>query len=161
MSIIEIAPQKEKTYDNRKQDHGDAASRRGHYKDLYEESFDQRGRKKRDAESLKAAFQDDMSEIDDFYQPTTPAQLEAEADKILANKPEETATEIVVDYEEDDEPVEVHHYEHPTVENFDLPSRHEIRKRMAQRATLDPEFDSEGDDGDSDYASPIRIRTRL
>ena len=48
-----------------------------------------------------------------------------------------------------------------TEADLGLRSKREIAKLMAQRATLDPDFDSNDDMGDSDFGSHIRFRTRL
>lgn len=80
MSLIDIAPQKPKEYDNRKQDHGDAAMERelAKRRDDRADPYDLRGRKRKDEEHLRTelAHRDDFTDI-------TPEALEAAADEIL------------------------------------------------------------------------------
>jgi len=75
MSLIEQTP---KTYNNRKQDHGDAAEKRGHYDDSwYKEMHHERVAKVEDKE-----FNDAILDLNVDYT-STPAELETAADTIL------------------------------------------------------------------------------
>ena len=140
MNTLEITPQKQKQYDGRKQDHGDAAQKREHHKvydSFFEKKYDRRGILKKDAEIEIAALQDMSYE-----------ELEAEADKILIENQEEDAEEST-EYQDF----------FPTEAEYGIDSRHEVRLKLAKQATLDTYGDDEV--ADSTYANPVRIRNRL
>ncbi len=163
MSIIETAPQKSKEYNKRPQDHGDAAqykhfNRYKPYRTLDEQRM---AFAKRDQESFNAGLKDTAGD----YLSMTPAQLEAEADKILDEKALvfSTATlpenSLIVE-EDDDDVIDYDNDGFLTEADFGIKSKHEIGREMARRVTLDPDYD-EDDTGDNDYTSPIHIRNRL
>ena len=140
MNTLEIAPQKQKQFDNRKQDHGDAAEQRGHKNnnDVYENKYDRRVLSKVDRELYRVALQDMNYE-----------QLEAEADKIIAENEEE-----------EDEPESTEYQDYfPKEAELDIKSKHEIHKEKASQATLDPREDDEVPD--STFGSSMRVRGRL
>ena len=167
MSLIETAPQKSTKYNGRKQDHGDAAEQQGHFRDSYwDKKMDHSGINKREAEHLKLA----MAEIEDFTS-FTPAQLEAAANSLLGESPQEA--ESFTTQSPDDEYLgyfdEYSEDELDAIEEKDrfyteaelgLKSKHEIRKHLARSATIDVEFDGD-DTGDSTYNIPVRIKNRL
>ena len=164
MSIIESSLQKQKEYDGRKQDHGDAASQKGHFKDKYEATFDHRAAEKKLDEHLRLS----LDEATDLYKQVTPEELEAAADAILDEFYDDGFPVEGIDagdyfgYDDDaEDAVDINQDGFLTEADLGLRSKHEIAKLMAQRATLDPDFDRYDDMGDSDYDSHIRIRTRL
>jgi len=143
MNTLEITPQKQKQFDSRKQDHGDAAEQRGHFKaddSFFEKKYDRRGNLKKDAE-IKIAALEDMS-----YQ-----ELEAEANKILLENEEkdEADAEDSTEYQDF----------FPSEAEYGVDSKHEVRVKLAKQATLDTFGDDEV--ADSTFANPIRIRNRL
>ncbi len=175
MTTMEHAPQRQKSFDGRKQDHGDAATQtldRG--KDPWDYYHGSR---------LKEKVHLDLAEQDalDAYHPSS-AELEAAADKLLqesnniladndayeahlaafgaATEPgvvpgaEDEPTED--DYYTEDDEVDTHYY--PTEVDLGIPTRQEIRRRMARRVTLDV-FDDD-DDGDDGFAVPVHINRK-
>jgi len=78
MSLIETAPQKHKSY-NEKQDHGDAAERKGHHKAVHDNGIQRKVFAKVEDDQFKQAIADAEA---DYYSMDS-AALEAEADKIL------------------------------------------------------------------------------
>ena len=164
MSTIEVTPQKQKEYDGRKQDHGDAASQKGHFKDRYEASFDRRAAEKKLDEQLHLS----LDEAVDLHKWVTAEELEAAADAILDElyddgfPVEEIEAGDYFGYDDDIEgAIDINQDGFLTEADLGLRSRHEISKLIAQRATLDVDFDRYDDMGDSDFDSHIRIRTRL
>ena len=160
MSMIEATPQRQKHYDGRKQDHGDAAEQRGRTRDRYEEEYDRRAINKKDEEYLRISLND----IEAAYEGAEP---EEELDALLDNYLGAASDEDIEEYndalneEYDDEgKYDANVDGFLTEADLGLKSRHEITKKMARRVTLDPEFGYDDDD-DSDLDSPIRIRYRL
>ncbi len=153
MSTIEtFSPQKSKEYDGRKQDHGDAAQRKGHeYEYPSEIKYDRRGIESHSKQLLKS----DLSELDIDYASMSPAELEAEADDML----KEYSTGATTAEVSDDEYT---HYQDffPTEAELGVKSKHEIGREMARRVTLDVDYEDD-DTGDSDYHIPVRIKNRL
>lgn len=158
MSMIEATPQRKKNFDGRKQDHGDAAEQKGHYSDFYEDGFDRRMSEKRNDEQLRVSMHDSLE-----YGTTVPPEDEY----LLSLKDAYDNNEEYEDDDTDEELNSVFDIDAFDVDNTDdrfitpedlgLKSRREIGKLMARRVTLDPEFDREDDEGDSDYPSPLRI----
>lgn len=148
MSLIETTIQKPKEYSEktiRKQDHGDAAEQRDiASRRWYVEPYDLRGRKIAEDEHLHDALAEAQA-----YDDMTPEQLEAEADTLLAEAPEDGVDDT---YTIPDT--------FPTEAEFGLKSKHEIGREMARRVTLDVSYD-EDDNGDSDYTVPVHIKNRL
>ena len=139
MNTLEITPQKQKHFDGRKQDHGDAAQKKEHHKaydSFFEKKYDRRGILKKDAEIEIAALQDMSYE-----------ELEAEADKILIENQEEDAEEST-EYQDF----------FPTEAELGLDSKHEIRHKLARVATGDPFEDDEV--ADSTFGNAMRITNR-
>lgn len=139
MNTLEITPQKQKQFDDRKQDHGDAAQKKEHHKtydSFFEKKYDRRGILKKDAEIEIAALQDMSYE-----------ELEAEADKILIENQEEDAEEST-EYQDF----------FPTEAELGLDSKHEIRHKLARVATGDPFEDDEV--ADSTFGNAMRITNR-
>lgn len=171
MSLIESAPQKQKEYDPRKQDHGDAAEQRGH---VHEDFF---GDKKREAFAKSDAHQMKLDMRDTEPQEgLTSEELEAAANIILGEEPtlSYSSEDAYVEADPvDQDPDDDYDPDNPDgEENLDetdpfateaqlgLKSKHEIARAMARRVTLDVDFDDD-DDGDSDYAVPVHIKNRL
>jgi hypothetical protein len=105
MSTIEIAPQKQKEYNDhnvRKQDHGDAASERSlsHYRDYRMDPFSERGAKIKDKELLSDALTDDGSVSGDLFR-LTPDELEDVADAILEDNPDEYQLPVLLQASQD------------------------------------------------------------
>ncbi|MGV9002077.1 MAG: hypothetical protein ACOH18_03955 [Candidatus Saccharimonadaceae bacterium] len=171
MSTIEFSPQRQKEFKPRTQDHGDAASRRGH-EGSFRDPWEIKGAVQKDKEHLVAAFEDTYDGVElmtsEDIASMSPSQLEGEANKILrraftsesdefkAPEPpsmlEEEEPDVVVDFDQDGFLTEA---------DFDIKSKHEIARLMARRVTLDPDFDRYDDTGDSDYTSHIHIRRQL
>lgn len=158
MSTIEISLQSQKPYNGQKQDHGDAASRKGRGRDFYEEGYGRRAKVKKDAEQLRVALSDAWGD----YEAMTSTQLERAADEILNETAiDEPSESIPVSYEDTEEDViEVNHDDFLTEADLGIRSKREIQKQMARRVTLDPDFDFD-DIGDDDYNLPVRIKARL
>jgi hypothetical protein len=166
MSLIEQAP---KTYNNRKQDHGDAAEQKGHRKDTFEPGYDTRGQAKHEAHLLTTA----LTDIDEpNYQSMSYAALEAEADKILQESAlySTTSSPQYIPSSEtaahpynggEDEDIESYLDEFPSEAEVEQLSKKRIREMLARRATLDSEYDDEDDHGDNYYGSAIIIKNRL
>lgn len=127
------------------QDHGDAAQRKGHQADGYywETRYDQRGKINADKTYLKEVIRDGLTDE------PTPAELEAEADRILA---EAGAGALVTEYTKK---VEVLPKSVPTLNEAGGRTSTEVRKSMARAATLDAFEDD--DFGDYNGSSHIRI----
>lgn len=216
--IEKIQPQKTKEFTGKKQDHGDAAQRRGHGgPSFWEAKYDRRIDAKLENEQIKTALTDEVVDYDSM----SSAELESEADKLLGLEAEDTyyeSLEVSDEAAEESEEAsdgeitnleEAYKYlvaerddlikQYPSafgaravemnkeineldqqiaaitgmameaVQDFDLfateadfgvKSKSEISRLMARRVTLDPEFEHD-DDGDSDFASPVRIKNRL
>ena len=163
MSIIESTPQMQKEYDGRKQDHGDAASRKGRFKDMYEAEFDRRADKKRLEEHLRQS----LSEAESVYEHMTATELETATNSMLGEYADDFADHFDFEYSEEsaDEEVEsaidINQDGFLTEADLGLRSKHEIAKLMAQRGTLDPDFYRYYDMVYSYFNSHIRIRKRL
>ena len=165
MSLIETTtPQKQKEFDGRKQDHGDAAQKKQHVETFYYET-------KREAEAKKdkALLREALSDTDPYdLRSLTPAQLEAEADKLLGESEVAYSSEIPKDQElvdvihelDPDAPIDYDNDGFLTEADFGIKSKWEIGREMARRVTLDSDYDHD-DNGDSDYMSPIRIKNKL
>ena len=140
MNTLEITPQKQKQFDDRKQDHGDAAEQKGRRNDvddLSENKYDRRAISKADKELYRVALQDMNYD-----------QREAEADRILAENKEE-----------EDEPESTEYQDFfPTEAELGLDSKHEIRHKLARVATGDPFKDDEV--VDSTFGNAMRITNR-
>jgi len=168
VSMSLTTEQTPKTY-NEKQDHGTAASRKGHYSDSYwDKKYDNRGIDKQDDQ----IFKDAVAEIDLDDEPMSNAKLEADTDAILdplnhystssewfipstekaANPYETGEDEDEIDYEGD---------RFLTVAELDQLDKKQIVTRLARRATLDYELEKEDDLGDDHSESHIRIKNRL
>ena len=160
MSLIETVPQKQKEYDNRKQDHGDAAQKKQHVGNFYNET-------KHEAvvKHDKVLLREGLSEENINYAFMTPRQLEAEADKMLGESVLVASTSSKVE-----EPLEPEQEENDGIDydndgflteaDFGIKSKWEIRREMARRVTLDADYDQD-DTGDNDLESPMNVRNRL
>jgi hypothetical protein len=164
MSLIESAPQKQKHFDNRKQDHGDAAqyTEDAHPQNSWYAELQRQSKEK----SAKDQFKD---AILDAFETMTPAELEREANALLGEDPVNTLDGMSFetakgshDESFDEEELEARRIADPfaTESEYGVKSRSEIRNALARRATLDAELDND-DHGDDDFDSPIRIKTRL
>lgn len=157
MSLIETAPQKQKEYDPRKQDHGDAATKHQHIRDTFDQIRSRHKVEKDDARMLRS----ELNEVGTDYTSMTPSEREAVANDILgeapllaySSEPLETTLEA-----HDDEPYGEDRF--ATEADFGIKSKYEIARAMARRVTLDVAYD-EDDNGDDDYAVPVHIKNRL
>ncbi|MFZ1302083.1 MAG: hypothetical protein WAQ27_05950 [Candidatus Microsaccharimonas sp.] len=142
MTIIETAPQKSKEYTKQK-DHGTKANKRVGEDSYWDKKADRAGIVNQDKELLTSA-------LNEYYRGMSAEELEAEADYILGIADEGDSEYTITSSNQD---------RFITEAELGLDSKADIRRKMAERATLDPRADD--DDGDSDYASPIRITNRL
>lgn len=152
--------QKPKEFDGVKQDHGDAGTQVTRLSDDGRDWM-RRGPVKKAAEMLQA----DLTDTD--YRALSSAQRDKVADKLLGGVPYSTSTptpevsvdELDVDLSDEEDDTLHDHEPFPTEGQLGLDSKHDIKKAMARRVTLDPGEDD--DHGDSDFNSHIRIRNRL
>jgi len=168
VSMSLTTEQTPKTY-NEKQDHGTAAGRKGHEPISYwDKKYDDRGIDKQDDE----IFKDAVAELNLDYESMSNAELEAEADAILDPLNQYTTTserfipsteKAANPYEtgEDEDEIDYEGDRFLTEAEVEQLSKHQIRVRMGQRATLDYDFESEDDNGDDNPQSHIRIKNRL
>lgn len=161
MTTIEHAPQRPKTFDGRKQDHGDAATQT---LDRLTDPWDRRGATIKEKVHLELSLQD----VADAYGLSSD-ELEAAADELLYGPIEtpyttetslapqvEVKVEIDADFDDEDL-IDRNGDGFLTEADFGVRSRQQVRRLIAQRATLDHEFGYD-DNGDDDFDSHIRIR---
>ena len=159
MSLIESAPQKQKTFNPKSQDHGDASQRKGINRDIWSTELERHAKDRNEQRQFKKA----VAEATIDYESMTPAQLEAAASKLLAETADAYEEWPILDSfaeldQPDDEPNEIPPF--ITEAELGLRDKHEIKNEMAKRVMLDHEHDQD-DRGDSDFNSPIRIKNRL
>lgn len=159
MTLIESTPQTRKKYDERSQDHGDAGQKGQHEYDSVYRDISRRAVEKSEAQYFEEAVNEVFENQPADYSAMSPSQLEAEADMLLGDTGSYTVGESEADtYKEvDDEPTP-YQDRFPTEAEYGVKSRKEIAHKLARLATLDTENDD--DNGDDDYASPIRIKNR-
>lgn len=167
MSLIENAPQKQKSY-NEQQDHGTADEQKGHSKPIYDNDVQHKKIAKVEDDQFKQAIADTEA---DYYS-MSPEGLEAAADTLLEETAPhttsslrfipsiETVAQPFNSGEEEDE-IDDDKDRFLSEAEVDQLSKKRIRDKLAKQATLDYDFDKEDDFGDDYYASPIRIKNRL
>jgi hypothetical protein len=156
MSLIESAPQKQKTYDGRKQDHGDAAQQNGIDRGPRFEGSRARSGLERQADQL---LKDALSDTELDYSLLTPDQLDTETDEFPKEYHTVSERHDHPEEDEDDEPTPYQDF-FPSEAELGVKSKHEIQREMGRRVTLDVAYEDD-DNGDSDYHVPVRIKNRL
>jgi hypothetical protein len=159
MTLIESTPQTRKHYDERTQDHGDASQKGQHEYDVIYRDKSRRAVEKSDDLYFTDAVNEVFATQSPDYLTMSPDELEAEASELLGDTGMYTVGESEYDGTDVfDEPTP-YQDRFPTEAEYGVKSRKEIANKLARLATLDPDYDD--DNGDDDYASPIRIRNKL